>query len=235
MRSKMETLWSGIAMAQGAFRLGTDSVLLANFLSPPKNARIADLGSGVGTLGLLLCATQTDCTVVGVELDGAAHRLACENIESNHLQGRLRSICGDVREIRELLPAGSFDCVVSNPPYFPENSGKAASNARSERTLNLSQLCRAAAWLLPSGGRFAMVHRPERLCDIFCALRESGMEPKRLQFVRHRIDSPVCLVLVEARRGGKPGLRYEADFIEFHPDGTETQAYRAAYHRGETP
>lgn len=231
----METLWNGIAMEQGAFRLGTDSVLLSQFFTPPKNARIADLGSGVGTLGLLLCATHGDCTVVGVELDGAAHRIACENIESNHLQGRLRSICGDVREIRELLPPGSFDCVVSNPPYFPVGSGKAASNARSELTLNFCELCRAAAWLLPSGGRFAFVHRPERLCDLVCALRENGMEAKRLQFVRHQADRPPCLVLVEARRGGKPGLTYESDFIEFHPDGTETDAYRAAYHRGETP
>lgn len=231
----METLWNGIVMEQGSFRLGTDSVLLSQFLSLPSRARIADLGSGVGTLGLLLCATHPDCTVVGVELDEQAHRLACENIEKNRLQGRMRSICGDVRELWTLLRAQSFDCVISNPPYFPVGSGKLASGARSELTLNLQELCRAAAWLLPSGGRFALVHRPERLCDLMCALRENGMEPKRLRFVRHRADALPCLVLLEARRGGRPGLTYEADLIEFHPDGTETQAYRAAYHRGETP
>lgn len=235
MRSNMETLWNGIAMEQGSFRLGTDSVLLSQFLSLPKRASVADLGSGVGTLGMLLCATHSDCSVVGVELNEAAHRLACENIENNRLEGRMRSICGDVRKIRELLQAQSFDCVISNPPYFPVGSGKVASNARSEVTLNLRELCRAAAWLLPSGGRFALVHRPERLCDLMCLLRENALEPKRLQFVRHRADSPVCLVLIEARRGGKPGMSYEPDFVEFHPDGTETQAHRAAYHRGETP
>lgn len=79
------------------------------------------------------------------------------------------------------------------------------------------------------------MHRPERLCDIFCALRECRLEPKRLRFVRHTAASPVCLVLIEARRGGKPGLHYDPDFIEFHPDGTETDEYRAAYHRGECP
>lgn len=230
----MEELWNDITLEQGRFRLGTDSVLLSQFMTLPKHARVADLGAGSGTIGLLLCARDALCTVSGVEIDAPSHALACQNIERNGLQERMTSVLGDVRQIREIFPANSFDCVISNPPYFPVGSGKAANAARSELSLNLSQLCQAAAWLLPSGGRFALVHRPERLCDIFCTLREHGMEPKRVQFVRHQAQAPVCLVLVEARRGGNPGLSYEPDLIEFHPDGTETEAYRAAYHRGET-
>lgn len=226
----MEELWNDIFLKQGAFRLGTDSVLLSQFITLPKKARIADLGAGCGTLGLLLCARSNDCSIVGIEIDADAHELALQNTEQNALHSRLQAIHGDVREIKQLLPANSFDCVISNPPYFPVDSGKIANAARSELTLKLSQLCEAAAWLLPSGGRFALVHRPERLCDIFCTLRENGMEPKRLQFVRHKLDAPICLVMIEARRGGKPGLVYEPDFIEFHPDGTPTDAYRAAYH-----
>ncbi len=228
----MEELWNDIVLRQGSFRLGTDSVLLSAFSDLPKNARVVDLGSGSGTLGLLLCAKNATCRVIGIELDEHAHRIAVENASQNALNERLRPICGDVRSIRELLPASSADCVISNPPYFPLGSGKISSAARSEVTLNLAQLCQAAAWLLPSGGRFFLVHRPERLCDIFCTLRENGMEPKRLQFVRHKADAPVCLVLIEARRGGKSGLAYEPDLIEFHPDGTPTEAYRAAYQGG---
>lgn len=222
----------------GGFRLGTDSVLLAQFLTLPRRAKIADLGSGCGTLGLLLCASDSDCTVVGVELDETAHRLAQENIAANGLQNRLSSVLGDVRAIRTLLPAGGFSCVISNPPYFSAGSGKRSRDnaaARSEETLSLKELCAAAAWLLPRGGRFAMVHRPERLCDIFCAMRENGIEPKRIQFVRHTAFSPVCLALIEGRRGGRPGLTFLPDFCEFTPDGAETDDYRAAYHRGEQP
>lgn len=233
-----EALWNGISMEQGedGFRLGTDSVLLAQFFSVPPRARIADLGSGCGTLGLLLCADLPDCRVTGVELDEKAHRLALLNIRQNALQDRMASVHGDVREIRSLLEANSFDCVISNPPYFPAGSGKRSKQhamARSEETLPLEALCAAAAYLLPTGGRFALVHRPERLCDIFCALRENGLEPKRIRFVRHQERSPVCLVLLEARRGGRPGLTYLPDLIEFTPDGAETELYRAAYHRGE--
>ena len=226
----MEELWNDIFLQQGEFRLGTDSVLLSQFLTLSKKSRIADLGAGCGTLGLLLCARDENCSIVGVEIDEKAHELATKNIAQNSLQDRMQAIHADVREIRQILPANSFDCVISNPPYFPVGSGKIANAARSELTLNLSQLCQAAAWLLPSSGRFALVHRPERLCDIFCTLRENGMEPKRIQFVRHTIASPICLVLIEARRGGKSGLTYEPDFIEFNLDGTPTENYRAAYH-----
>lgn len=237
----LESLWNGVRMLQPerGFRLGTDSVLLAEFLSLPANASVADLGAGCGTLGLLLCARDPGCTVTGLELRESACALAQENITLNALSSRLSVRQGDVRGIASYFPACSFDCVISNPPYFPVGSGKVSEDAavaRTELCLNLDELCTAAAWLLPSGGRFALVHRPERLCDLIVSLRSHGMEPKRIRFVRHTAAAPVCLVLIEARRGGRPGLAYEPDFIEFHADGSETDAYRAAYHRkGATP
>lgn len=219
------------------FPLGTDAVLLADFVASAlkKNARVADLGAGTGALGLLLCATEATCHVTGVELDPTAHAIALENISHNALEGRLAAVAADVRDLRGILPAGAFDWVVSNPPYFPSGSGKISQRyptARCEDNLPLPELCRAAARLLPTGGHFALVHRPERLCDLFCALRGAGLEPKRLRFVRHRAEAPACLVLLEARRGGKSGLTLAPDLIEFTPEGGETPDYRAAYHRG---
>lgn len=237
----LESLWNGVQMLQPerGFRLGTDSVLLAEFLTLPVSARIADLGAGCGTLGLLLCARDRSCTVSGLELRETACKLAEENIALNSLSGRFSIRQGDARDIAAYFPAGSFDCVISNPPYFPVGSGKISQDAavaRTELCLTLDELCAAAAWLLPSGGRFALVHRPERLCDLIVSLRCHGIEPKRIRFVRHTAASPVCLVLIEGRRGGRPGLHYEPDFVEFHADGSETEAYRAAYHRkGATP
>ena len=233
MNAQTESLWNGIVLKRGPFPLGTDSVLLSHFVSLRRGSRVADLGAGCGTLGLLLAGRDPSCTVTGIELDDAAYAMGLENLTLNALP-QLRLIQADVRQIRQVLPPGSFDHVISNPPYFPVGSGKAANAYRSELTLTLQELCQGAAWLLPSGGTFSLVHRPERLCDLFWELRSNGMEPKRIQFVRHKADAPVCLVLIEARRGGKPGLTYLPDFIEFHSDGSETEAYRAAYHRGES-
>ncbi len=64
---KLETLWNGITMATGsAFPLSTDSILLADFTPLGKNCKVADLGSGCGALGLLLCGKDESCRVTGI-------------------------------------------------------------------------------------------------------------------------------------------------------------------------
>ena len=143
-------LWNGLRLRipEGEVPLGADSLLLADFLALPPRARVADLGAGCGTLGVLLCARDPSCTVTGVELRPEACRAAQENIRLNALEDCLTVLEGDVRHIRSLLPAGSFSCVIANPPYFPVGSGKSGRNsavARTEQCLALEELCAAAA------------------------------------------------------------------------------------------
>jgi tRNA1Val (adenine37-N6)-methyltransferase len=128
-----------------------------------------------------------------------------ENLSQNGLTGTI--VTGDLRQ--PLLPAGQFELVVSNPPYFPLNSGKSGGPARSEETCTLDQLCAAASRLVKNGGRFALCHRPERLADVICTLRAHDLEPKRLKLLRHGPDHPPSLLLVEALRQGKPGMKIE--------------------------
>lgn len=229
----LETLWNGVTLRQpeGQFRLGTDSVACAGFANFPKHSRIADLGCGSGAIALMLLASDPTLQVTGIELDDEAARLAAENGQRNRLN--FTALHGDLRQIRQLLPAGSMDGCISNPPYFPVGSGRPGTlqQARSEETCTLAQLTQAAAWLLPTGGRFVLVHRPERLADLIWELRRQQLEPKRIRFVRHRPDRAVSLVLLEARKGGRPGLAYAPDLIFLNQDGTETDEYRRLYHR----
>ena len=108
----METLYNGFTLEipEGALPLSTDSMVLAHFARLPKNARVLDLGSGCGTLGTLLCAREDSCRVTGIELSESAHLAALENIRRNGLDSRLESICADLRQIPERIPAGSFSC-----------------------------------------------------------------------------------------------------------------------------
>ena len=94
----------------------------------------------------------------------------------------------------------------SNPPYFALGSGRSGGPARSEEHCTLEQLCSAAAHLTKNGGRFALCHRPERLCDLMCVLRECGLEPKRMQLLAHMPGCGPSTVLLEAVRQGRPGL-----------------------------
>ena len=92
-------------------------------------------------------------------------------------------------------------------------------------------MCRAAAYLLRWGGSFCLVHKPERLTDLFCALRPAGLEPKRLRLVEARPGRAASLVLLEGRRGGKPGLTMEAPLVLQNPDGSPTAEVDAIYFR----
>ena len=213
---------------EGGFPLSTDSMLLADFVKLPKNAAVLDLGSGCGTLGLLLCARDAGCTVTGIELSEAAHAAALGNISRNGLEARLSSICADLRTMP--FEAGAFRVCLSNPPYF---SGGAAHSrnpaARGEDSCTLRDLFAAASKALQWGGDFFLVHKPERLAELAFEASSAGLEPKRLRLVRHRPDSPISLILLSCRRGGKPGLQIE-ELTLFHSNGTPTDDYRRIYH-----
>lgn len=228
----IETLRGGLTLElpKGCFPLSTDSMALAHFA--PAKGRIADLGAGAGTLGLLLFGKSRSCTVTGVELSPLAHEAALQNIARNHLEEHLAAIQGDLRNIRELLPAGSFDAAVSNPPYFPDGPAGKFPLARREDGCQLEDVFTAAQWLVRTGGSFCLVHRPERLTDFVYFGRVHQLEAKRLQLVRHSPQKPVSLVLVEYKKLGKPGLKWEPELILRHADGTPTAAWTEIYQGG---
>lgn len=221
---------------EGAFKLGTDSVLLADFANISRARRLIDLGCGGGVLSLLLAARSEKVQIDGVDILPEAVSAAQKNVEMNGQGERVRIVLGDIRCHRDIFPAEAYDHVVSNPPYFPTISGKNApderrATARDERSCTLAELCAAAAYLCRWGGSFSLVHRPERLSEVFCAMTAAGIEPKRLRLVSHREDSAPNLVLIEGRRGGKPGLVIEPSLSLTDPDGTDSLEIRRIYHR----
>lgn len=231
----MEQLPGGLTMdiPEGCFPLSTDSVALAGFVRLRTGASVLDLGSGCATLGLILCATDSKCSVTGIEVDERAHAAALENIRRNDLSTRLFSICADIRTIPSRIHAGSFCCCVSNPPYFSGGPASSAyQTARREDLCSLDDLIKSAAWALQYGGDFYLVHRPERLAEIFTKCAASAMEPKRLCLVRHKATGPVSLVLIHCKKGAKPGLKWE-EWALYDAQGNPTQQYRTLYHLQE--
>ena len=194
-----------LSWPDGVFPLGGDSLALGAFAAVKPRWRVCDLGTGSGALLLLLARRAEGLSLTGVELDPLSAQTARDNLLENNLAGEI--VEGDLRQA--ILPAGGFDLVISNPPYFPVGAGTSGGSARSEESCTLNELCTAAARLVKNGGRFALCHRPERLTDVLCALRAHGLEPKRLKLISHSPGYPPSLVLVEALRQGKPGLVIE--------------------------
>jgi tRNA1(Val) A37 N6-methylase TrmN6 len=233
---RMELWPGGPVFRQAAHApLGTDSVLLADFAAG-KAAQGIDLGCGSGILMLLLLSGAPQLKMTGLELREDAALVARENLAANGLAARGGVLTGDIRRVREFFRSGSFDLCVTNPPYFPAGSGASApdparAQAREETDCTLDELCAAAAWLLPTGGRFCVVHRPERLSELLCAMTRHGLEPKRLRLCCHRPGAAPNLLLAEGRRGGRPGLTVEPILYLSDAEGRETEELRRIYHR----
>lgn len=221
---------------EGSFKLSTDSVLLADFANTVKMRRCLDLGSGAGVLCVLLAAKAPELMILGLELQPEFADLSRRNLAENGLEDRVCVEIADLRRHRELFSAEGFDLVVSNPPYFAESTGYSApeaarSAAREEKTCTLTDLCAAARWALRWGGRFALVHRPERLSEIFCAMTEAGIEPKRLREVVYSAGKAPSLVLVEGVRGGGKGLLFQPPLI-LTENGRDSAEAERIYRRG---
>ena len=217
-----EELGGGVRLwVTPAHKFGADAFLLSDFAAPRAGDRAADLGSGCGIVpALWFCRPESaPREAVAVELQEAAcAQMERSLAEGNLPAGRFVPLCADLRELRGRLPAGGFDLVTCNPPYTGPGGGLLSADpagriARHETACTLADVSAAAGYQLRYGGRFCLCHRPERLADVVCALREAGLEPKRLRLVQQRPERAPWLLLLEGRRGGKPGLRVDPPLI----------------------
>lgn len=200
-----------LILPEGCFPLGGESLALGEFATVRAGWRVCDLGCGGGTLLLLLAGRERSLSLTGIELDPEAARAARENLARNALPGEI--VTGNLQK-KGLLPNEGFELAISNPPWFALESGASGGAARSEEALTLDGLCAAANRLLKTGGRFALVYPPTRLCELLCTLRAHRLEPKRLRLLAHGPGVPPSAVLVEGVKNGKPGLEVLADLFQ---------------------
>ena len=215
------------------FCFSLDAVLLAHFASLRPGGTAVDLGAGTGVVGLLLLARGAQA-VTGIEISADMADMACRSACLNKLEGRLSIIHGDLRRIKELLPGGHYELIVSNPPYRSVGGGYISPNdrvamARHEVTANLTEVVAAAKYLVKYRGRFAMVHLPERLAEITLAMCQAGIEPKRLQLVYPASNKKPNMVLIEGVRGAKPGLDVLPPLIVYTNNGCYSEEIMKFY------
>lgn len=189
----------------------TDTILLAHFAAPKRKERCIDLGTGCGTIPLLWQANYAPRHITAVELGEQAFSQALRSVSENGYEENIEVICGDIREIKRIIPHPTLDLAACNPPYKAVGAGlrnpdERMENARHECTCTLEDVAKAGRDVLRFGGRFCLCQRPERLADAMNVFREYGLEPKRLRLVQQRVNTAPSLFLLEARRGGKPGL-----------------------------
>lgn len=190
------------------YRFTSDAVLLARFLRAKKGETVADFCAGSGVVGLHFYAENTGVESVTLfEMQPELAAMSGRTVALNGLEN-----CFRVENMRvQDIPNGyaeKFSLILCNPPY--ERGGIRSPDekkavCRSEVTLTLGELCAAARKCLKFGGRFALVHRADRLSELLYTLHENGLEPKKVTLVAGRKGAVPYAALVAAVKGGKPG------------------------------
>lgn len=199
---------------------GTDALLLARFAQPKKNEKALDMCAGCGIVALVWHDAGHRGPCVSLEIDPGTSALCAAAVAENGKEAEhISAKCADLRGFCADGPSrGQFDFAACNPPYFGIGSGPASPNdrratARHDAECTLADMTACASRALHDGGRFLLVHRPERMAEIFCQLRADRLEPKRVALVKNREDGAPWLFLVEAQKNRKPGLKWEPDIL----------------------
>lgn len=220
---------------------GTDAYLLYAYMKKRPKALAADLGAGTGIISLLCAAKGNFGEISAFEVQKDFAELVQRNAEINDLSDRIKAFCTGVQDIDSSF-AEKFDVVFSNPPYMKKESGLRNESeikyiARHEVCGDIYDFCTAASRMLKFSGSFYVVWRPDRLADVFDAMKSVKIEPKRMTFVHADAKSKPSLVLIEGRKGGSSGLFVTKPLI-MHPDASEktpryTEELDFIYENGE--
>ena len=195
------------------FNFSIDSLLVSEFVSIKKDTKnIIDLGTGNAVIPLFL-SKKTSAKIFGMEIQKISFELAQRNININNLNEQIYIIYDDMKNYKKYFLNGSFDIVVSNPPFFKFNGNKELLNdleqlsiARHEIEITLEELIQTASLLVKDRGYFYLVHRADRLTEIISALQKFNFEAKKIKFCYTTENKNAKIVLIEAIKSGKAGL-----------------------------
>ena len=218
------------------FRFGVDAVLLSHFANVKKKHRVIDLCTGTGIVSFLVYGKYKPQEVIGLEIQDDMVEMANRSSKLNDTSDIVKFVQGDLKDKALLDSLGRFDVVTVNPPYKLNNAGILNPNdklaiARHEIMCNLEDVIVSARRLLKDNGRMFIVHRPERLADIFGLMRKYKIEPKRVRLVQPNTKKAPNIVLVEGQRDGGTFLKWEETLYVYDDNGNYSEEINRIYGR----
>jgi tRNA1Val (adenine37-N6)-methyltransferase len=218
-------------------RFSTDDVLTAWYGTSwaPTASRVLDLGSGIGSVGMIAAWRLPGARVVTIEAQEDSVRLARKSATYNGLESRYEIRRADFRDAEALDSNETFDLVLGSPPYFPLGTGVESDHpqkvaCRFERRGDIADYARTAAKHLASGGVFACVFPEDQRERLETAARAADTIVVRRRPVVFRADEAPLVGLflmmratdlpVEARRRTwiEPPLIIRAADGSVHPE-----------------
>lgn len=219
------------------FCFGIDAVLLSDFAKDIKNdSKVIDLGTGTGILPILISAKTNAEKIIGVEIQEEIANMARRSVELNKLESKIEIINENIKNLDKKMEIGTFDAIVTNPPYKKLETGLTNENkvkyiSRHEVEADLEDFISISSKLLKNNGNIYMVHRPERLADIMFLLKKYKLEPKVLKCVQSNADKPPKLILIKATKNAKPFLKIEKPIYVYNLNGEYTEEILKIYNK----
>ncbi len=236
---RLDTVNDGVKLIQrkNGLTFGTDALLLAGYIDGNEGKICAELGGGTGIISLLLLSRKKAKKIYVWEIQEAFADLIKRNAEINGMADGITVIPSDIRNAVPADSSGEVDIVFSNPPYMKAGSGKL--NEYTEKTVarhevcgDIGDFCKAGARLLKYGGDFYVVYPPERMAELFDAMKKSGIEPKALTLVYPTAEHRPCLILCKGKKGGKAGMIVTPPLF-IKKDGADSPQYDYIMQKGE--
>lgn len=226
-----------VIQKRDGFCFGIDAVLLADFADVKKGDKVIDLGTGTGIIPILLAGKTHAKKIIGLEILPEMSEMAARSVQLNKLEDRVQIICGDINNSLDFFAPSSFNVVTTNPPYMNKGEGiiNASDNkaiSRHEILCTLKDVIRISSELLIQGGRFAMVHRPRRLVDIICLMRQYDIEPKHIRFIYPSPYKKANLLLIKGIKNGRPELKMMEPLYVYNEKGLYSDEINRIYNRG---
>lgn len=211
------------------FNFSLESVILPRFCRVNnKMKNIIDFCTGNAPIPLIV-STMTDANIIGVELQKEIYDLATETIKINNLENRITLLNKDIKEVVDYYPTDSFDLITCNPPYFKVekdsnfNENMIKSIVRHEICVSIEDVIVISRKLLKNNASLVLVHRTDRMAEILSLLRKYNLEPKRMRLIYPKSGEDSNLVLIDATKNGKVGLKVLPPLICHNEDGSYTR------------
>ena len=216
------------------FCFGIDAGLLSAFAKGKRNETVLDLCTGSGVIPILMEAKTKASLFYGVEIQPDAAERAARSVKLNGLEDKITIYEGDIKDLSKFFLPDSISVITCNPPYADPDSGLHNQSykmavAKHEILCTLEDVIRCAEMYLKPCGRFYMIHRPGRITDILCLMRQYGIEPKVLRFVQPYADKAPTMLLVEGKKGGHPGIKVPEPLVVYNKDKSYTEEILRLY------
>lgn len=226
-----------IIQNKNGFCFGIDAVLLSDFAKNiKKDARVLDLGTGTGIISILLCAKTNLKKVIGVEIQKDVYDMAVRSSKLNNLENKFKVINENILNLKNIFDNNSFDVIVTNPPYKKANTGVINDTekkliSRHEICANLDDFISVSSKLLKDKGEFYMIHRPERMVEIFTIMKKYKIEPKEVRMIFSNKKNAPKMFLVKGVRNGKEYLKFRENLYIYNEDGSYTEEILKIYNK----